>query len=113
LNALREILRSYLFTDSPQADRQIAGVVAMNCQTVTRRVGGSAWRGYCRGTEVKLTVDEDQFAGSSPILFASVLSRFLGLYAHMNTFTELVLKKSVSEEDWKRWPPTAGEKALL
>lgn len=113
LNALREILRTYLFAESPEADRQIAGVTGIECSTVTRRVGDSAWRGYCRGTEVKLRVNMDQFAGSSAVLFASVLSRFLGLYAHMNSFTELVLFDAARTEEWKRWPPMAGEKALL
>lgn len=113
LNALREILRSYLFADSPQVDKQLAGVVGIACQTVTKRVGDRAWRGYCRGTEVTLSINEEQFTGSSAILFASVLSRFLGLYAHLNTFTELVLVSTAREEEWKRWPPMAGEKALL
>jgi type VI secretion system lysozyme-like protein len=77
------------------------------------RLAGDAWRGFCRGTEVTLTLDEELFVGSSPLLFASVLSRFLSLYAHLNTFTELVLKSTASDEVWTRWPPTAGAKTLL
>jgi type VI secretion system protein ImpG len=112
-NALREILRSYLFADSPQADRQIASIEEMSSEIVTRRVSGSAWRGFCRGTEVTMTVDEDKLKGSSAILLGSVLSRFFSLYAHINSFTELVLRSQSRQEEWKRWPPTAGEKALL
>jgi len=113
VDALREILSAYLFTESPEAERQIAGIADMACRVVTRRVGPDAWRGYCRGTEITLTLDEERFVGSSPILFASVLRRFFALYAHMNTFTELVLKSNSREEVWKRWPPMVGEKALL
>jgi type VI secretion system protein ImpG len=112
-NALREILRSYLFADSPQADRQIASIEEMSSEIVTRRVSGSAWRGFCRGTEITMTVDEDKLKGSSAILLGSVLSRFFSLYAHINSFTELVLRSESRQEEWKRWPPTAGEKALL
>ena len=110
---LDEHLRTYLFTDSPQAERQILGMADMSCRVITARVGGSAWKGFCRGTEVTLTLDEDQFVGSSAILFAHVMSRFLGLYANLNTFTQLVLRSSTREEEWKRCPPMVGEKALL
>jgi len=113
LDALREILRVYLPAPIPEAERQIQGLTEIASRTVTRRVGGDAWRGFCRGTEVTLTLDEEQFVGSSPLLFAEVLARFLSLYAHINTFTELVLKSTAREEEWKRWPPMAGAKPLL
>ncbi len=111
--ALREILRSYLFADSPQADKQIQGILEVRSEQVTRRIGRDAWRGLCRGTRVTVTIDEDQFKGSSPILFGSVLSSFLALYAHINTFTELFLFGNKHKEALKKWPPMVGEKALL
>lgn len=70
-------------------------------------------RGFCRGREVTLTVNEREFVGSSPILFGAVLSSFFSLYAHYSSFTELVLKSTSREEVWRRWPPMAGGKALL
>lgn len=112
-DALREILRVYLPAPVPEAERQIQGIAGLASRTVTRRIAGDAWRGFCRGTEVTLTLDEELFVGSSPLLFASVLSRFLSLYAHINTFTELVLKSAATDEVWMRWPPTAGAKTLL
>jgi len=111
--ALREILRSYVFGEAPSAERQIDAILEVSSRVVTRRLGTEAWRGYCRGVEVTLTVAEEQFAGSSPVLLCAVLSRYFALQAHVNTFTELVLRRASREEDWKRWPPTAGERALL
>lgn len=110
---LREILRAYLFNDAPQAERQITSIVDVASRTVTRRLGADSWRGFCRGSEVTLTLDEGSLSNSSPILLASVLSRFLSLYAHLNSFTELVLKSTKREEPWKRWQPTAGARPLL
>jgi type VI secretion system protein ImpG len=110
---LREILRAYLFNDAPQAERQIASIVDVASRTVTRRLGLDSWRGFCRGSEVTLTFDEGGLSNSSPILLASVLSRFLSLYAHLNSFTELVLKSTKREEPWKRWRPMAGARPLL
>jgi type VI secretion system protein ImpG len=110
---LREILRAYLFNDAPQAERQIASIVDVASRVVTRRLGADSWRGFCRGNEVTLTFDEGNLSNSSPILLASVLSRFLSLYAHLNSFTELVLKSTKREEPWKRWQPMAGIRPLL
>jgi type VI secretion system protein ImpG len=112
-DALRDILRAYLFTSAREVEKQIAAVVRVRSRTVQRRVGAQGWRGLCRGTEVTVQLDEDQFGDSSPILFAEVLSRFLSLFAHLNSFTELVLESTTREEVWKRWPPTAGAKPLL
>ena len=110
---LREILRAYLFNDAPQAERQIAAIVDVTSRTVTRRLGADSWRGFCRGSEVTLTFNEASLSNSSPILLASVLSRFLSLYAHLNSFTELVLKSKTREEPWQRWKPMTGARPLL
>ncbi|MFQ9868930.1 MAG: type VI secretion system baseplate subunit TssF [Bilophila wadsworthia] len=45
-----------------------------------------------RGNRLTLTLDEDAFTGGSAFLFAEVLDVFFGLYAGINTFTQLVLK---------------------
>ena len=44
---------------------------------------------------------------------ASVLRYFLGLYASVNSFTELVAESTQREEIWKRWEPLAGEQIIL
>ncbi len=112
-SALREMLRGYIFGDVPEAERQIDAIASISSRVVTRRMGSDVWRGHCRGLEITLTLDDGNFAGSSAVLFASVLSRYFALQAHINSFTELVLRRSTRDEEWKRWPPTAGEKALL
>src|SRR5262249_38073198 len=112
-NALREVLRAYVFGEAPDAERQIDAIIEVSSRPVTRRIGSESWRGYCRGVEITLTLADEQFAGSSPCLLSSVLSTYFALHAHVNAFTELVLKRASRAEIWKRWPPTAGERALL
>ncbi len=85
----------------------------MECRRVVRRVGTDAWRGFCRGTEVTLTFDEDAYAGTSAFLLATVLDRFLGLYASVNSFTQTVARSRQREGIWKRWEPRAGEQVVL
>ncbi|MFP4307135.1 MAG: type VI secretion system baseplate subunit TssF [Desulfococcaceae bacterium] len=119
LDALREILRLYSFHDLTDAFRrsdihqQIAGLREMESRQVVRRVGEEAWRGFCRGMEIDLTVDESLYVGGGAFLLASVLNRFFPLYASINTFTQLVLRSRQREGVWKRWPPAVGERIVL
>jgi type VI secretion system protein ImpG len=121
LPALREILKLYSSSDQPATEQQVAGLVGMECRKVVRRVGEDAWRGFCRGTQVTLEFDEDNYVGCSIFLLGTVLSRFLALYASVNSFTQLRIRKrkreGVWEErregGWKEWPPTAGERIAL
>ena len=113
LRALREILRLYSSYDAASAAQQIAGIREMGVRRVTRRVDQDAWRGFCRGHEITLTMDESAYVGTSPLLFASVLNSFFTLYTSINSFTQLVLKSQQREGVWKKWPARAGEQSLL
>ena len=54
-----------------------------------------------------------RYVGTGVFLVASVLDRFLGLYAAVNSFTQLVARAKQGEEILKKWPPRAGELPLL
>jgi type VI secretion system protein ImpG len=113
LEPLKEILRLYSFSDRPSTLQQVNGIVGMDCQRVVRRAGPDAWRGFCQGTEVCLTFDENAYAGSGAFLLASVLQRFFALYVSVNSFSQLVIRSVQREGDWKRWEPMAGEQPVL
>jgi type VI secretion system protein ImpG len=113
LKALREILTLYCFSDAPSLHQQILGIESMVQRQIVRRLGASDWKGFCRGSEVTLTMDENLYVGSSALVLGAVLSRFLGLYASTNSFTQLVIKRAQREGEWKRWPPMAGGRTVL
>jgi type VI secretion system protein ImpG len=113
LEPLREILRLYSFSDQPSTFQQVNGIVGMDCRRVVRRVGADSWRGFCQGTEVTLTFDENAYMGSGAFLMASVLQRFFALYTSVNSFAQLVIRSTQREGEWKRWPPIAGEQPVL
>lgn len=113
LRALREILVLYGDGCGVAAHQQAGGMTTLSTRHTTRRVGDEAWRGFVRGTEITLTIDESQFAGGSAYLLASVLDRFLALYARVNSFTQLVLQSRQREGVWKRWPARVGERNIL
>ncbi|MBW1766817.1 MAG: type VI secretion system baseplate subunit TssF [Deltaproteobacteria bacterium] len=113
LKALREILRLYSISDRADTFQQISGIREMKCRKVIRRMGSDAWRGFCRGTEVTLVFDERLYVGNSALLLASVLNRFLSLYASVNSFTQLIIYSHQREGIWKKWNPIAGEQIIL
>lgn len=113
VKVLREILLLYAPYGRESAHAQIAGIRELRCRRVVRRLGDDAWRGFCRGTEVAVELDEDAFPDRGGFLLATVLDRFFALYAGINSFTQTVLLRNQHEEAWKRWPPMAGTRPVL
>jgi type VI secretion system protein ImpG len=111
--ALQEILRLYDFSDSAVVRQQIAGITQVTSRRVVGRPASMPWNGFCRGMEINVEFDEEKYIGSGVFLFASVLEKFLGLYASLNSFTQMVAHTLQREEPLKRWPLRAGEQILL
>ena len=65
-----------------------------------------------RGLQVRVSLNPQNFRGASLLLLASVLDRFFGRYASINSFTQLVAVDTQGEE-LTRWPPRAGDQLLL
>jgi len=107
--ALREILKLYDFDDSPATRQQINGIVSVQSEHITKRMG----RSFCRGVQVTMEFDEDKFVGAGLYLFASVLERFLGHYVSVNSFSRLVAKTVQKRGALKKWPPRNGNRVLL
>jgi type VI secretion system protein ImpG len=113
LNALREILGLYCVSNRPSVLNQIAGITQMEIAKKSMYMGDGAWQGFCRGTGITLTFDEDMYRGSGAFLLGAVLNSFFGLYTAVNSFTQLTIKKlSQPEMIWKQWEPRAGNDPL-
>ena len=113
LNGFQEILRLYRAAAHASSENQIVGITKLSSRPALRQVGIDAWRGFCQGLEITLEFDETQYVGNSALLMSSVLSRFFGLYASVNSFTELVVKSGQRQGVWKRWPAMAGAQGIL
>ena len=111
--ALQELLLLYDHFNTSATRKQIHGLTRINSQRVTRQTGERIGAGYVRGVETTIEFDEENFVGSGLYLFASVLERFLGLYASVNSFTQLVATSKQREGVLKRWPPRAGAQPML
>jgi type VI secretion system protein ImpG len=109
--ALQEILRLYDFSDDPVIRRQIAGLTGVNSRSCISRVVSETGVAFCRGTDVTLEFDEEQYVGTGVFLLSCVLQRFLGLYSAVNSFSRVTAK--TGKGTFKQWPPLAGEQILL
>lgn len=113
LDALRETLALYDLARSSASQRQIAGIRSLAALPATAWLRHRQGATLVHGTEVRLGIDEGAFAGSSLVVFAEVLSRFLGLYVHLNSFTRLVLVSEHGGRELLRCEPRNGSLALL
>ena len=66
-----------------------------------------------RGLEINLEFDEDYYTGSGFYMLGSVLDHFFGMYAAINSFTQLKVTSKGHKGTWKKWPPRVGEKIIL
>ena len=108
LDRLKETLTLYDLTQSSVSQRQIAGITALDHQparTWMRIKGNSS---LVHGIEVRVTLDEDAFAGTGLHLFAQVLDHFFGLYVHLNSFSQLTVLSQASGKELLRCQPRSG-----
>jgi type VI secretion system protein ImpG len=112
-DALQEVLRLYDFGNSAYLQKQIAGITQLQSKRHFARIVSENGIAFARGMRVHMEFDEDQFVGGGVYLFASVLERFLGLYASLNSFSQLVATTRQRKEAMKEWPPRAGLQILM
>lgn len=113
LTALKEILRIYDFKDSSATRAQIDSLVELSTKSINAPLLIDGRTAICRGTEIKITIDDMHFSGSSSFLFATVLEHFFALYGSINSFTRLIATRKNKEGYLKKCLPRAGSKALL
>lgn len=111
--ALQEILKLYDFTGSAYSERQIDAIASVRSGPHFARLISENGVTFARGTRVEIEFDEDQFAGGGVFLFASAIERFLGEYASLNSFSQLIARSRQRKETLKQWPPRAGQMILM
>jgi len=110
--SLQQILRLYNFTDSTHTARMIEGIVRVDSKRHFAPVLAENGVTFCQGTKVEIEFDEEKFVGGGVYLFAGVIERFLGLYASLNSFTQLSARTQQRREALREWKPRAGGRIL-
>jgi type VI secretion system protein ImpG len=109
--SLRALLSTYnLSSLSEQMQSQIEGIVgSSSTPDIARHPQG----GFCRGQKITVQFDEAKYPGQSVYLFASIIERFLAMYASINSFTLLVAQDKQGDILHFQCQPRAGERPLL
>jgi type VI secretion system protein ImpG len=113
LPALQEILRLYCFADDEDVRKRISGLTGLRSEASVSRVAFDSGVAFCRGLDVEVEFDEEQFTGSGAYLLACVLEHFFGLYSALNSYTRLTARSRQRKEAMRRWPPRIGEQRIL
>lgn len=113
LEALKEILCLYNFSEDASAFQQIQGLRGLTTRRVVRRSGAEAWRGFCKGIEITVGLDEEHYTNGSTVLFGAILQHFFALNISAHCFVQLALKSAKTGQMIKRWPPMVGEAIVL
>lgn len=112
LPAFRAMLSLYDLPQSPVSRRQIEGIVGLASRETATWLRNKFGTSLVHGTEVRLTLDEEAFVGSGLSLFVEVVDQFLGLYAQVNSFIELVVISRQTEKELMRCQPRSGYQTL-
>ena len=113
LAALQEILRLHNFSEAAHLETQVGSLTGLTSKRHFALVRGEQGSVPVRGTRVELQLDERQFTGGGAFLFAAVLDRFFGLYASLNSFSQLSVSTNLRKEVLGEWLPRAGNRPLL
>ena len=112
-DALQELLRLHNLGSTLSAERQIDGLVGVRSAPSFARVAAQHGIAFARGRQIDLEFDEEQFPGGGMFLMASVLERFVALYASMNSFTKVSVRSRQRRRLVADWPARAGWRTLL
>jgi type VI secretion system protein ImpG len=112
-DGLREMLTLYDLAPSAVSRRQIAGIVSLDQSETTAWVRHKRGSSLVHGTEIRLTLDEEAYAGAGVHLFVQVLDQFFALYVHLNSFVELVIQSHQSGKELFRCRPRSGSMNLV
>ncbi len=113
LDVLKEILLLYDIRDSDETRSLLDGIVGLSSRPGTARLLVTGATAFCRGIDVTATFDEAYFSGNGIYLAASVLERFFGMYASINSFARLTARIKGQTGVLKTWPARGGDRILL
>ena len=112
LDILREILTLNDVKESEETRNLIDGFVKISTEASVLRMQNA----FAKGTHIHIVMRDENFAGDSAYLFASVLCQFFAMYTSINSFTQLTAstleRQARNMKVWK-WPAQAGKQQLL
>jgi type VI secretion system protein ImpG len=113
VSPLKELLHIYDLRRTSVSARHIDGISAIEQRPSVQWLPGKPFATFVRGIEIRLTLDELHFVGTSLGSFVRVIDMFFGLYVHLNSFVQLTVISKRTGEEIMRCKPRSGESILL
>lgn len=113
LEAFTEMLALYDLPQSPGTQRQIRGIVGISHRPARAWLKDKHGGARVHGTEIIITLDETAYVGSGMHAFVGCIDHFLGLYTHLNSFTQLTILSLASGREIIRCKPRCGVATLV
>lgn len=112
LPAFTAMLRLYALPGNAFSQRQIDGITGLAHALGTAWLRRGTGLACLHGVDIRITLDEDAYAGTGIHIFAQMLDSLLGLYAHLNSYTQLTIVSHASGKELLRCAPRNGSLAL-
>jgi type VI secretion system protein ImpG len=106
---LQKMLALYDLPHSPIGRRQIAGIVGLEHGSMRAWLRTRPVSSLMPGVGIRMTLDEQAFAGSSLYVFAQVMDRYFALNSQLNCFTRLTIVSSQTGEEILACAPRTAE----
>jgi len=113
LEAFTEMLALYDLPQSAGTQRQIRGIVGIAQRPARAWIKDRHGGARVHGTEVVITLDESAYVGSSMHAFIACIDHFLGMYTHLNSFTQLTVLSMANGQEIIRCKPRCGDATLV
>ena len=108
---LQKMLTLYDLPRSNGARRQIAGIVGLEHGSMRAWIRTRPVSTLMPGVGIRMTVDEEAFAGASLFVFAQVMDRYFALNSQLNCFTRLEIVSSRTGQEIHACAPRSAEQA--
>jgi type VI secretion system protein ImpG len=112
LPAFTAMLRLYALPDSAVSQRQIDGITGLAHRLGTAWLQRGAGMACLHGVDVRVTLDEQAYAGTGIHIFAQMLDSLLGMYAHLNSYTRLTIVSHATGKELLQCAPRNGSLPL-
>lgn len=115
INNIVSHLKSLLYIMSNKSDIKIGelfnSIENIQVREITKRFGKDAWRGFVKGIEVIIEVNENY--NQINYLLGCVLNQYFSDIISINSFVELKIISSISRKVKAYWSPTSGRQNLI
>jgi len=108
---LQKMLGLHDVPKSGGARRQIAGIVGLEHGSMRAWIRTRPAASLMPGIGIRMTIDEEAFAGASIHVFAQVMDAYFALNSQLNCFTRLVIVSSRSGQEILACAPRSAEQA--